>query len=72
MGFDVADVRCPARVMIASEDTSVPPAHGHWLAAHLPDAVAVVIEGGHLGPRGEPEELLLAWLAGADQPDLHP
>jgi len=64
--FDLADVRCQTRVMIAREDTSVPPAHGRWLAAHLPNAQEVWVDGGHLGPRDEPEEQLLAWLAEHD------
>ena len=63
-GFDLAAVSCPTRVMIATEDTSVPPSHGHWLVAHLPNAVPVLVEGGHFGPRDEPEEHLLAWAAG--------
>jgi pimeloyl-ACP methyl ester carboxylesterase len=67
-GFDIADVVCPTKVMIAKEDTSVPPAHGQWLAAHLADADVVWVEGGHLAPREEPEERLLAWLAAADAP----
>lgn len=62
-GFDLAGVVCRTKVMIAREDTSVPPAHGDWLVAHLPNAVAVVVDGGHLGPRDEPEEELLGWLA---------
>jgi pimeloyl-ACP methyl ester carboxylesterase len=53
-------------VTIAREDTSVPPAHGRWLAAHLPNAQEVWVDGGHLGPRDEPEEQLLAWLAEHD------
>jgi pimeloyl-ACP methyl ester carboxylesterase len=67
-GFDLAAVVCPTSVLIAREDTSVPPAHGHWLVAHLPDAIAVVVDGGHMGPRDEPEEELLGWVgdAGAD------
>ena len=65
-GFEVADVHCQTRVMIAREDTSVPPAHGRWLAAHLPNAEEVWVDGGHLGPRDEPEEQLLAWLAEYD------
>lgn len=62
-GFDMADVVCPTKVMIAKEDTSVPPAHGLWLAAHLTDAEIVWVEGGHLANREEPEERLMAWLA---------
>ena len=34
-GFDLADGR-PTTVMVAEEDTSVPPAHGRWLAERLP------------------------------------
>ena len=65
-GFDLADVVCPTKVMIAREDINVPPSHGQWLAAHLPTAEEVWVEGGHFGPRDEPEERLLAWLASAD------
>jgi pimeloyl-ACP methyl ester carboxylesterase len=62
-GFDLAAVTCATKVMIAREDTSVPPAHGHWLVAHLPNAVPVLVDGGHFGPRDDPEEQLLGWLA---------
>jgi pimeloyl-ACP methyl ester carboxylesterase len=66
-GFDLAAVVCPTKVMIAQEDTSVPPAHGHWLVAHLPNAVAVVVPGGHMSAeRDEPVEELLGWLGDAD------
>jgi pimeloyl-ACP methyl ester carboxylesterase len=63
-GFDLSAVTCPTKVMIAPADTSVPPAHGHWLVAHLPNAVPVLVEGGHFGPRDKPEEELLGWAAG--------
>jgi pimeloyl-ACP methyl ester carboxylesterase len=66
-GFDLGDVLCPTKVMIAREDVNVPPAHGEWLVAHLPTAEAVWVDGNHFGPRDEPEEKLLAWLAGADE-----
>jgi pimeloyl-ACP methyl ester carboxylesterase len=62
-GFDLADVQCLTRVMVAREDTSVPPAHGYWLAEHLKHAELVLVDGGHLGPREAAEEELLAWLA---------
>jgi pimeloyl-ACP methyl ester carboxylesterase len=67
-GFDMADVVCPTMVMIAKEDTIVPPAHGQWLAAHLSNVDVVWVDGGHFGPREEPEERLLAWLVAADAP----
>lgn len=69
-GFDLADVACPTKVMIAREDTSVPPAHGQWLTAHLPCADEVWVDGGHFGPREQPEERLLAWLATAGPRDM--
>jgi pimeloyl-ACP methyl ester carboxylesterase len=65
-GFDLGDVTCPTKVMIARDDINVPPAHGEWLVAHLPTAEAVWVDGDHFGPRDEPEERLLAWLAAAD------
>jgi pimeloyl-ACP methyl ester carboxylesterase len=61
-GFDMSAVTCATKVMIAQEDTSVPPSHGDWLVAHLPNAAPVLVDGGHFGPRDEPEEQLLSWL----------
>jgi pimeloyl-ACP methyl ester carboxylesterase len=65
-GFDIADVRCETRVMVAREDSSVPPAHGYWLVSHLKRAELVLVDGGHLGPREEAEEQLLRWLVGRE------
>jgi pimeloyl-ACP methyl ester carboxylesterase len=62
-GFDVGGVACPTKVMIAREDTSVPPAHGYWLVDHLGAGEAFVVDGGHFGPQDEEEEALLGWLA---------
>jgi pimeloyl-ACP methyl ester carboxylesterase len=59
-GFDVAAVACPTVVMIAREDTTVPRGHGVWIAGHVPGAVLVEVDGGHFGPRLEPEERLLS------------
>jgi pimeloyl-ACP methyl ester carboxylesterase len=61
-GFDLGEVTCPAKIMIARDDVNVPPAHGEWLVAHLPTAEAVWVDGDHFGSKGEPEEKLLAWL----------
>jgi pimeloyl-ACP methyl ester carboxylesterase len=66
-GFDLGDIVCPTKVMIARDDVNVPPAHGEWLVAHLPTAEAVWVDGDHFGPRDEPEEALLAWLAAGDE-----
>lgn len=61
-GFALKDVRVPTRIMVARDDTSSPPAHGQWLAAHVPNAELVWVDGGHLGPRGEAEFQLLSWV----------
>jgi pimeloyl-ACP methyl ester carboxylesterase len=68
-GFDIADVRCETRVMVAREDTAVPPAHGYWLVSHLKRAELVLVDGGHIGPREAAEELLLRWLVGRETDD---
>jgi pimeloyl-ACP methyl ester carboxylesterase len=48
-----------ATKVVARVDTNVPPADGHWLVAHLPNAEPVLVDGGHFGPRDEPEEQVL-------------
>lgn len=35
-GFDLAAIRVPVQLWHGELDTSVSPAHGHWLAAHIP------------------------------------
>jgi pimeloyl-ACP methyl ester carboxylesterase len=67
-GFDLADATCPTTVMIARDDVNVPPAQGQWLAAHLPNAEELWIDGDHFGPRDVRHERLLAWLVAADSP----
>ncbi len=48
-GFPLDQVRVPVTVASGTADTRVPPAHGAWLASHLPQASAHVYEGaGHL------------------------
>lgn len=61
-GFALEDVRAPTQIMVAREDTSVPAAHGEWLVRRLPAAELITVDGGHLGPRHEPEMRLLAWV----------
>jgi pimeloyl-ACP methyl ester carboxylesterase len=61
-GFSLDDVQVPTRVMVARDDTSVPAAHGEWLVRHLPNAELICVDGGHLGPRHEPEMQLMAWV----------
>jgi pimeloyl-ACP methyl ester carboxylesterase len=65
-GFDLETISCPVTIMVAEDDTSVPPAHGAWMARHLPQAQVISLPGGHLGPHEEPEEQILAWAVDAD------
>ena len=47
-GFDPAVIACPLAVWHGEKDQAVPPQHGHWLAAHIPNARAHFDpEGGH-------------------------
>jgi pimeloyl-ACP methyl ester carboxylesterase len=65
-GFAVADIRVPVVLTYGRTDVLVPPAHGDWLAAHVPGAEAWVDEAaGHMGDDSQVERDL-AWLA---QPD---
>ena len=48
-GFDLGDIAIPVTVWQGRQDAMVPYAHGAWLAAHLPNARAMLFEGeGHL------------------------
>jgi pimeloyl-ACP methyl ester carboxylesterase len=48
-GFDVSEVAVPTRLWYGTEDRVVPLAHGEWLAARIPGAVAHFEHGdGHL------------------------
>ncbi|MGH7732720.1 MAG: alpha/beta fold hydrolase [Gemmatimonadales bacterium] len=62
-GFDVADIRVPVLVSYGRADNLVPAAHGDWLAAHVPGAIADVTDVGHMGDDAQVEGQL-AWLAG--------
>jgi pimeloyl-ACP methyl ester carboxylesterase len=62
-GFDVASIEVPVRLSYGRADTLVPAAHGDWLAAAIPGAVAEVTEVGHMGDDADAERHR-AWLAG--------
>lgn len=64
-GFAIEDVLAPTRVMLAREDTSVPPSHAAWLSQHLTNGEVVWVDGDHFGPRDAQEMELLAWVGGA-------
>jgi pimeloyl-ACP methyl ester carboxylesterase len=63
-GFDLAEIRMPARVVYGLTDVLVPRGHGEWLAGRVPGAEAVVDEGGHMA---HPDTIAesYAWLVGA-------
>lgn len=63
-GFDLADVTCPTTVMVAEDDTSVPPAHGRWLAAHVPPPGLLLVPGGHIDARDGLLTDLTVWTSG--------
>ncbi|TCO38128.1 pimeloyl-ACP methyl ester carboxylesterase [Kribbella antiqua] len=65
-GFALEEVRVPTRIMVARDDTSVPAAHGEWLVGHLPAAELITVDGGHFGPRHDPEMELLTWVGHGD------
>jgi pimeloyl-ACP methyl ester carboxylesterase len=63
-GFEVEDIRVPVVLTYGRTDVLVPPAHGDWLAAHVPGAeVWVDEEAGHLGDDSTMERDM-AWLVG--------
>ena len=66
-GFDVAEITRPTMVWFGVEDTLVPPAHGEWLAAHVPGAMVVRMAGGHMELALRAADLV-GWLAGGDPP----
>ena len=48
-GFDLARIGVPVEVWYGDQDAMVPPAHGAWLAAHIPGARAVHLPAaGHI------------------------
>jgi pimeloyl-ACP methyl ester carboxylesterase len=64
-GFDVEQIRCPVWLEYGRADQFVPPAHGDWLLAHIPGAIAVVTDAGHM-PTEAAIEAAHAWLATGD------
>lgn len=63
-GFDLAGVRVPTRVVVASEDDVVSVADGERLVDRLPGAQLTVVPGDHFGPREQAEMQLMCWVAG--------
>ena len=57
----------PTMVWYGTDDTSVPPTHGRWLADNVPGAIVVTMDGGHLELVNRVEELML-WLIKGEVP----
>ncbi|MFZ0325074.1 MAG: alpha/beta hydrolase [Actinomycetes bacterium] len=66
-GFELNAITAPAMVWYGLEDTLVPQAHGEWLAAHVPNADVVRMEGGHMELSHRVPDLI-EWLAGGSLP----
>ena len=73
-GFDLEDVtQTPVSVWHGLEDHFLAPAHGIYLADHLPNARLHLLDNeGHLSPTGRIGDILDDLLDLADQPSLHP
>ena len=69
-GFDPSSISVPVLVRYGATDVLVPPAHGEWLAAHVPGCVVKVDGGaGHLS--SDPVEEIgenMRWLRDGEPP----
>jgi pimeloyl-ACP methyl ester carboxylesterase len=62
-GFELSQISIPVLVWQGLEDRFVPPAHGEWLAAHVPGVDARLSSGdGHLTLAGRRVPEVHAWL----------
>jgi pimeloyl-ACP methyl ester carboxylesterase len=64
-GFDPQAIGVPVMVRYGAADTLYRPAHGRWLATHIPRAVEELDTTGHLGSM-DPDQTAqqFRWLAG--------
>jgi pimeloyl-ACP methyl ester carboxylesterase len=64
-GFELSEIRIPVQVRYGARDVLVPPAHGAWLAAHIPGATVLVDEvSGHMSTPDEGLERIRAFVGG--------
>jgi pimeloyl-ACP methyl ester carboxylesterase len=75
-GLDLASIRVPVSIWQGRQDLMVPIAHGDWLAAHVPNARARLLEEhGHLslgvGAFGDILDDLLEAAGARDRPTEH-
>ena len=68
-GFDVSEIIVPVLVRYGASDVLVPPAHGEWLAAHVPNCIVKIDDAGHIG-RDPVEEIAedVRWLRDGTPP----
>jgi len=70
-GFNVELISVPTALVYGRTDNLVPPAHGDWLAAHIPNVQVEAHEtAGHAGDDADIERMY-AWIAG-ESSDLSP
>lgn len=62
-GFGLADIACPVHVFFGDRDELTPPAHGRFLAKHIPTAIAHPYEGDHLALAWRLPEVVAALTA---------
>jgi pimeloyl-ACP methyl ester carboxylesterase len=61
-GFDPRTITVPTGVWYGKVDVLVPPAHGRWLASHIPGAIVRVEDKGHQADPDTVVEVLFGWL----------
>jgi pimeloyl-ACP methyl ester carboxylesterase len=62
-GFDVRSIGVPTAIWAGGQDVTVPYAHGRWLAAQVPGAVAhLVDDAGHITMVNDLEDVLVELL----------
>jgi pimeloyl-ACP methyl ester carboxylesterase len=59
-GFDVSSISVPTAIWAGGQDVTVPYAHGQWLAANVPGAIAHLLDGaGHITLVNDLEDVLV-------------
>jgi pimeloyl-ACP methyl ester carboxylesterase len=48
-GFAVSEITVPVLIRYGTADVLVPPRHGEWLAAHVPNCIVKIDDAGHMG-----------------------
>jgi pimeloyl-ACP methyl ester carboxylesterase len=62
-GFDPSTIRVPTAVWWGSQDVLVPPRHGEWIAATVPNALARIdTDGGHQPDPDTHIQIAFSWL----------